>query len=147
MPHFFGDDMVLQTNSEYGTRAFLNGLASPGEKVGVTMHGCAQPYSTTADSEGAWTVMLSPQDKSCCPSKHCNISVQGADGVAVTAHNILWGDVFFCSGQSNSKCAHDRCPCARCRPNLSVTLGVRSGVQHWHRAERDCGGGNRGRFA
>ena len=35
MPGIFGDGMVLQTNTEYGARAFLYGLADPGEKVTV----------------------------------------------------------------------------------------------------------------
>ena len=36
MPATFGDGMVLQTNHEYGTRAFLNGEAAPNEVVSVT---------------------------------------------------------------------------------------------------------------
>lgn len=31
MPRWFGDNLVLQTNSQYGSRSFLNGKADPGE--------------------------------------------------------------------------------------------------------------------
>ena len=37
MPRWFGDNLVLQTNSEYGSRSFLNGLAEPFEHIGVTI--------------------------------------------------------------------------------------------------------------
>jgi hypothetical protein len=39
MPAHFGDEMVLQTNAEYGARAFLNGFADPGETVTVFNNG------------------------------------------------------------------------------------------------------------
>ena len=35
LPAWFGDHMVLQTNSEYGARAFLNGLTDPNGDVTV----------------------------------------------------------------------------------------------------------------
>jgi hypothetical protein len=33
VPRWFGDNMVFQVNAEYGSRAFLNGRAKPGERV------------------------------------------------------------------------------------------------------------------
>ncbi len=41
LPGWFGDNMVVQTNAEYGARAVLSGRASPSEQVtvNVTMPG------------------------------------------------------------------------------------------------------------
>ena len=35
MPRWFSDNMVLQTNAEYGARSFLSGRANPGEEARV----------------------------------------------------------------------------------------------------------------
>ena len=54
LPRWFGDDMVLQTNSEYGARSFINGRANPGESVDVVVGKSSFP--ATADATGAWEV-------------------------------------------------------------------------------------------
>merc|ERR1719265_19127 len=87
--------MVLQTQAEYGARSFLNGIANPGETV--TVSGSAGSYSTVANHNGEWTVMINPGQ----PHGIGTITVQGEDGDSVTASNVTSGDVFFCSGQSN----------------------------------------------
>ena len=35
MPRWFSDNMVLQTNKEYGARSFLSGRANPSEEARV----------------------------------------------------------------------------------------------------------------
>ena len=49
MPAWFGDNMVLQTNAEYGARSFLNGRAKPGEKVVVSVSADGRQFLATAD--------------------------------------------------------------------------------------------------
>jgi hypothetical protein len=92
LPKWFGDNMVLQTNSEYGARSFINGLAKPDEAVDVQV-GTAH-FPATAGPDGSWQVMINHGSG--------DITVQTASGDTATAKNSAGGDVFFCSGQSNS---------------------------------------------
>ena len=100
-PRWFGDNMVLQTNAEYGARAFLSGRASPGERVQVAFSPSeshfGSNYSTRADAKGDWEVQLYPSSSAAA----CSITIKGETGPSITARNVLFGDVFFCSGQSN----------------------------------------------
>ena len=90
MPAYFGDGMIVQTNGEYGARAFLNGMAAPGEQVTVK---AGTVYHTQADASGAWDVqLLAPKG---------TITVSGESGPSIVAADVQSGDVFFCSGQSN----------------------------------------------
>ena len=102
MPGWFGDNMVLQTNGEYGARSFLSGKAAPGEIVTVAISPSSShfgnAYETAAEADGSWKVQLYPSSSS---SAH-KITVKGsAGGAARVARNVHFGDVFFCSGQSN----------------------------------------------
>ena len=63
MPAYFGDGMIMQTNGEYGARAFLNGMAAPGEKV--TVH-AGTVYHTQADAKGTWKCENKFQPKGKC---------------------------------------------------------------------------------
>ena len=91
IPAHFADGMILQTNAEYGARAFINGFADPGELVTVTYNSLVM--HTTADADGNWIIQTHSPDG--------NITVQGENGAAASANNVRGGDVFFCSGQSN----------------------------------------------
>eukprot|EP01061_Rhynchopus_euleeides_P016422 TRINITY_DN276_c0_g1_i1.p1 TRINITY_DN276_c0_g1~~TRINITY_DN276_c0_g1_i1.p1 ORF type:complete len:935 (+),score=333.85 TRINITY_DN276_c0_g1_i1:60-2807(+) len=95
LPSWISDNMVLQTNSEYGARARFNGLADPNEVV--TIEDCGVTYKVTADSQGEWVVSLTP----CYATDPRNATITGATGDVHTINNILQGDVYFCSGQSN----------------------------------------------
>jgi sialate O-acetylesterase len=95
LPAWFGDGMVLQTNHEYGARSFLSGTASPHERVTIT--GGAGNYQTEASASGEWKVTLNPQSV----GPKGTVRVTGETGGAVTASDVVAGDVFFCSGQSN----------------------------------------------
>ena len=90
MPGFFGDDMVLQTRSEYGTRAFLNGFAAPNETISIT-----GGYQVTADKQGQWAVMLNPVSAG---GSIAELTVTGEDGTSFTAKRVTYGDVFLCAG-------------------------------------------------
>eukprot|EP01064_Diplonema_japonicum_P004283 TRINITY_DN1279_c0_g2_i1.p1 TRINITY_DN1279_c0_g2~~TRINITY_DN1279_c0_g2_i1.p1 ORF type:complete len:890 (+),score=242.98 TRINITY_DN1279_c0_g2_i1:48-2672(+) len=98
MPNWFGDNMVIQTNEEYGARGFLNGKASPGEKVVIQGTATNTVYTVTADSSGDWEVMLDPQSS---VVNKGYLTVQGESGPVHKADQVSYGDVFFCSGQSN----------------------------------------------
>jgi sialate O-acetylesterase len=90
MPHVFGDHMVLQA----GQQVPIWGWAKPGESIRVTF--AAQEKSTTATNDGAWKVMLDPLTVSTQPA---TLTVSGTE--SATFHDVLVGEVWLCSGQSN----------------------------------------------
>lgn len=85
----FTDDAVLQQ----GMPVPVWGLASEGEKVTVKFAG--QKVSTTA-KDGRWLVKLKPLKASATPQ---TMTITGENTVTIT--NVLVGEVWLCSGQSN----------------------------------------------
>ena len=89
LPAFFSDGMVLQQ----GTRVPVWGFADPGEEVSVTLSG--QTRTVKADSEGRWMMRLD-QLKAGGPLE---MTVAGKN--TITMRDILVGEVWIASGQSN----------------------------------------------
>ncbi|QDT41805.1 hypothetical protein Pan241w_18690 [Gimesia alba] len=89
LPAIIGDNMVLQQ----GQKNPLWGWAEPGEKITVTVDG--QSHTATADDKGKWKVTLDPLKV----GGPYEITIKGKD--AVTLKNVLSGEVWICSGQSN----------------------------------------------
>jgi len=86
----FTDCAVLQRDKPIP----IWGLASPGERITVQFHGMTA--AATADSAGAWKAKLPAQPASNFPS---DLLVRGED--TVTVHDVVVGEVWLCSGQSN----------------------------------------------
>ena len=93
----FTDHMVLQRDKP----APVWGWAEPGEKVTVEFAG--QSKSAVADKDGKWMVVLDPLKLSFEPQ---TMTVAGK--TTVTLSDILVGDVWLCSGQSNMGRSVDR---------------------------------------
>ena len=89
LPKLIGDGMVLQRDANVK----IWGWASAGEKVTVQFIGAA--YHTVTDKNGAWEVMLSNL-KAGGP-----FAMQIGASNSITINDILVGDVWVCSGQSN----------------------------------------------
>jgi sialate O-acetylesterase len=89
VPSLIGDNMVLQQ----GRKDRVWGWAAPGERVSVTFQN--RTARTTADQQGRWQVLVGPF-KSGGPY---TLTVAGAN--TLTFKNVLVGDVWVCSGQSN----------------------------------------------
>ena len=89
LPVLISDGMVLQRD----TKLIIWGWASPGEKVQVKFN--KKTISTVTDSEGNWKVGLPPM-KAGGPF---TMEVKGKNTIMI--NDILIGDVWFCSGQSN----------------------------------------------
>ncbi|MCC6280701.1 MAG: sialate O-acetylesterase, partial [Saprospiraceae bacterium] len=89
LPKLISDGMVLQRDADVN----IWGWASPGEKVLVHFMGAV--YGTKADKDGAWQVPLSPL-KAGGPY---DMLVQATNEIKIS--DILVGDVWICSGQSN----------------------------------------------
>ena len=86
LPAILSDGMVLQRERPVK----LWGTATPGEVVFV--HFMDDVYQTTADNNGEWMITLSPQK----PGGPYTLQIN-----EITLNNVLVGDVFLCSGQSN----------------------------------------------
>jgi len=89
LPKIFGDNMVLQQEAEVP----VWGWAGAGQEVAVTF--CNQSQSTKADETGKWTVKLEAL-KAGGPFE---MTVKANN--TITLKNILVGEVWVCSGQSN----------------------------------------------
>lgn len=90
LPKVISSNMVLQRNHEVP----LWGWAGAGQSVEVTFNG--KKIAGKADLEGQWKVKL-PATKAGGPYE---ISIKsGTESIDLT--NILFGDVWVCSGQSN----------------------------------------------
>lgn len=90
LPAIFSDNMVLQQKLANP----VWGWDEPGTKVVVTFGN--QSKSATADAEGKWKVKLDPVPASAEPAA---LSVKGTSTRRLT--NVLVGEVWVCSGQSN----------------------------------------------
>lgn len=94
LPKIFGSGMVLQR----GLATPVWGWADAGEEVTVEFAG--QKKTATADGQGVWSVRLDPQKEN---SKGQSLTVSGKN--TVTFQDVLLGDVWICSGQSNMEWA------------------------------------------
>ena len=98
LPKVIGDNMVLQQGKEVA----IWGTGTPGKKITVKFAG--QTLKTTVAEDGAWEVKLSPMQASFEP-RQMSIS----DGRStVRLKDILVGEVWLASGQSNMEYRMDR---------------------------------------
>lgn len=92
LPNIINNDMVLQRDKPIQ----IWGWADPGEKVNVKGSWLwFKDFSAIADANGKWKVEL-PASKAGGPYK---LTVKGKNTIELT--NILIGEVWVCSGQSN----------------------------------------------
>jgi sialate O-acetylesterase len=91
LPSVIGSNMVLQRQSE----AALWGTAGANAKVTVITSWNKKNYSTKADANGAWKLKVQT------PAAGGPYEITISDGMPVKLQNILIGEVWLCSGQSN----------------------------------------------
>ena len=91
LPAIIGDNMVLQQNKSVP----LWGTADPGEKVSVKGSWQWFAASTKAGTDGKWQVRI----KTPKASGPLTITITGNN--TITLNNVLAGEVWLCSGQSN----------------------------------------------
>ena len=89
LPRLVRDSMVLQRD----TKVNIWGWASPKEKIKISFQN--KKYNAVADADGKWKVVLSPM-KAGGPY---TMNVDASNHLVL--NNILIGDVWICSGQSN----------------------------------------------
>jgi sialate O-acetylesterase len=90
LPKILGNGMVLQRDQPVP----IWGTATAGEKVTVKFNG--QSKTTIADAAGEWMVKLNPMPASAKPGA---LTISGTNTIKLG--NILVGEVWLCSGQSN----------------------------------------------
>ena len=88
----FTDGMVLQQ----GIPVPVWGKASPGSTITVRFAG--QQVSEVADPDGGWMLRLAPLSANATPAV---LEVVSSDGSKITLTDVLVGEVWVCSGQSN----------------------------------------------
>jgi alpha-L-fucosidase len=91
LPSLFGDNMVLQRDKPVP----VWGWADPGATVKVSFE--RQAKSAVADASGRWQILLDPLPASAEPRTLSVSSPAGTKDIA----NVLVGEVWLCSGQSN----------------------------------------------
>jgi sialate O-acetylesterase len=89
LPKIFGDNMVLQRNKPVN----IWGWAAPGEKITVQFH--LQKKAAVTNQQGKWQLQLQPETA----GGPYELVVTGKNIVSIK--NILVGEVWVCSGQSN----------------------------------------------
>lgn len=89
LPALVSDNMVLQRN----TKIAVWGWAAPGEVVRVTFQ--ALKTTSKADRDGRWKMLIGPYEA----GGPYEMTVTGKNHLAI--HNIMVGDVWLASGQSN----------------------------------------------
>jgi sialate O-acetylesterase len=91
LPAVFSDNMVLQQQ----TNAAVWGKAEPGKAIELGSTWSKKKYIATADQNGNWKIMLAT------PAYGGPYKITISDGEALTLSNVLIGEVWICSGQSN----------------------------------------------
>ncbi|MBP8605543.1 MAG: hypothetical protein KBI46_06865 [Phycisphaerae bacterium] len=91
LPAFFADRMVLQQNAD----ATVWGWAEPGEKIVVSADWTKSVKSVRADKNGSWRVKL----KTPRAGGPYTLTIAGRNTLVLK--DILIGEVWICSGQSN----------------------------------------------
>ena len=90
LPNVIGNGMVLQCDMPVP----IWGWADAGEEVTVSFAG--ETKNTKTGKNGKWMVKLSPLKANAKPA---NLTVKGSNEIKL--ENILVGEVWICSGQSN----------------------------------------------
>lgn len=91
LPAFFSDGMVMQQQSD----ANLWGTATPNKPVTLTTGWDEKTYRTTADARGNWKLTVRT------PEAGGPYALTLTDGEPTVLNNVLIGELWICSGQSN----------------------------------------------
>lgn len=87
----FSDNMVLQQQ----TNAPFWGEAKPGKAVTLVASWDGKKHTTIADANGHWKLMVAT------PKAGGPYSITISDGTKLKLNNVLVGEVWLCTGQSN----------------------------------------------
>jgi sialate O-acetylesterase len=92
LPAIFTDNMVLQQQTEVR----FWGWDKAGKNIKISTSWNGKHYTTKADASGKWMLKLATPKAGFTP-----YTITISDGKAIKLNNILIGEVWLCSGQSN----------------------------------------------
>ena len=87
----FSDNMVLQQQ----TQAPIWGISAPNKRIEITTSWNNQKYAVVADGKGDWKTTVQT------PAAGGPYTITISDGKPLKLTNVLIGEVWLCSGQSN----------------------------------------------
>lgn len=96
LPTIFSDNMVLQQNQNLP----IWGKAIPGEKIQIHFGSSSITWAAFADNDGKWKTKIGPFKASFTPQV---LTIKGNNTVEIK--NVLVGEVWLASGQSNMQMA------------------------------------------
>src|SRR3954469_450614 len=96
LPRLVGDSMVLQRD----VQTHIWGWAAAGEDVRVSF--INQQYKTKAGSDGKWSISLKPAPA----GGPYTMNIDASNNIIL--RDIMMGEVWLCSGQSNMEQPIDR---------------------------------------
>ncbi|WP_158973664.1 sialate O-acetylesterase [Cellulophaga sp. L1A9] len=91
LPDIFSDHMLLQRSSEVN----IWGWANPSEKISVRGTWSQQIYTTSAGEDGKWMIKIKTPES----GQSQELVVSGENEIRIK--DVLIGEVWLCSGQSN----------------------------------------------
>lgn len=91
LPAYFTDNMVLQQNTE----VTFHGKAVLGKILKVTTGWNNEVYVTQVNKDGYWSLSVPT------PAAGGPYTLTFTDGKKLQLKNVMVGEVWFCSGQSN----------------------------------------------
>lgn len=106
LPEIIGNDMVLQQS----TQVKLWGKSLPNKQIEIVTSWNPHVVTTLSDKKGDWEISIATPKGSYTPH-----TIEISDGEKVTLSNILIGEVWLCSGQSNMEMplkGYQNCPVA-----------------------------------
>ena len=92
LPEILSDNMVLQQQTEVK----LWGKAKANAEVSISPSWTNSIYTVKTDNDGKWLAEIQTPSAGYTP-----YTITLSDGEVTTLNNILIGEVWFCSGQSN----------------------------------------------
>lgn len=110
LPNVFSDNMVLQRNTEVK----IWGWANPQEEVVISPDWTNEKYTIKANNQAMWEILI-PTPKEGGPY---TINIKGYNEIVLK--NILIGEVWLCSGQSNME--------------MSASWGIKNGDEEVKKA-------------
>ncbi|MCX6344460.1 MAG: PA14 domain-containing protein [Armatimonadetes bacterium] len=121
----FGNNMVLQRDKACP----IWGSAAASKTITVTLKLTASPYTvvqtktTTSDAQGNWVLYL---DAMAANSTNRTLTINEASANTLTFTNVVVGDVWICSGQSNADFGLSGCN----RQTEDVNTANFAGIRH-----------------
>jgi sialate O-acetylesterase len=121
LPRLISDGMVLQR----GVKATFWGWSAPGEKLSLVFAG--KTYSAVGSAEGKWMIAI----PSLAAGGPYTLQIDASNHI--TVQNILVGDVWLCSGQSNMALTMER---VKERYKDDIANAENSQIRHFFLATR-----------